>query len=368
MKKLILFPLILCFITVHADDGSFYSNGSTLLPLKETTISMKREILNLTRDGTFMQVDIYFEFFNPGPQKELTVGFVTPPADGDVREDESQHPQIEDFMVMVNDSLLPYKIIRMEKSGFKLNEKIAGGNDFVYYFKVMFHSGITIIRHSYKYRGGSSVEAKDEFLYRLTTGTGWAGGVIEDFELNINMENDTYFAVPAFFSDTPAQWIIAGIGKVSGNMKPPYDFEEPSDIKMVYMKKGYLTTRVKNFKPEKDLSLTIYQLQEEINLWTNKKAGNDFTSLDDIIYDKDSAAFKISHLSDEQLRLYKNLEYARGGYDFKDPWMRNKFSKYIWYIPDPAIKPENIINHYFDKGTLQLILDEEKKRKNNSAK
>ena len=156
MKKLILFPLILCFITVHADDGCFYSNGSTLLPLKETTISMKREILNLTRDGTFMQVDIYFEFFNPGPQKELTVGFVTPPADGDVREDEAQHPQIEDFMVMVNDSLLPYKIIRIEKSGFKLNEKVAGGNDFVYYFKVTCVHPKTILKKNPGSMPGSS--------------------------------------------------------------------------------------------------------------------------------------------------------------------------------------------------------------------
>ena len=363
MKKLILFPLILCIVAVHANDGSFYSSGSTLLPLKETTIKIKKEILNLTEDGLFMQVDIYFEFYNPGPQKELTVGFVTPPADGDVREDEAAHPQIEDFMVMVNDSLLAYKIIRMEKSGFKLNEEIASGDDFVYYFKVMFRSGLTIIRHSYKYRGGFSVESKDEFLYRLTTGTGWAGGVIEDFELNINMGEDRYFAVPAFFNSNPTPWTFAGIGRISGIMKPPFDYEEPSRIKMVYIKKGYLLARIKNFKPEKDLSIISYQLHNEVGLWTTKIDDNDFIFLNELIAESDSTLVRISRLKDEELRLYKNLEYARGGYYFKDPWLRNKFSKYIWYIPDPTVKTENIRNHFFDKATIQLIADEEKKRK-----
>lgn len=84
MRKFIFILLVTFFQETKANDGVFYATGNTLVPLKETTIRLKKEILNLERKGDWVQVDIYFEFFNPGPEKELTVGFVTPPADGDV--------------------------------------------------------------------------------------------------------------------------------------------------------------------------------------------------------------------------------------------------------------------------------------------
>src|SRR5688500_15995888 len=109
MRISIIIILISSCLTVHANDGAFYASGGTLIPLKETSIQLKKEILTLTRSGQYMQVDIYFEFYNPSGPKELTVGFVTPPATGDVNDVEESHPHVFNFKVMLDNALLPFK-------------------------------------------------------------------------------------------------------------------------------------------------------------------------------------------------------------------------------------------------------------------
>lgn len=365
MKKLIFFLLLSFTNASFANDGAFYAVGNTLIPLKETVIRLKKEILSLSSEGGFMRVNIYFEFFNPGAEKELTVGFVTPPAVGDVTEEEEAHPQVKDFFVQVNDQLLAYKIARMKGTGFKLPEEIAVGNDFVYYFNVKFKKGVTVIRHSYAYRGGSSVENIHEYAYRLTTGTTWAGGAIEDFEINIHMENNCFFGVPLRFSDRDIKtdWQIIGVGRLGKT--PRYDvYDGPDDpankITVVFIKSGYLQLKAKNFRPQYDIQIIIPQLHNEINWWSDE--GNDFYRLNDLS-NTDSTEAIIRSFSDTELRLYKNLDYARNGYDFKDSSLKKFFLKYLWYVPDPLFKVENATEKYITKNYLDLIIAEEKRRK-----
>lgn len=363
MRKFILLLLVVAVQQVQANDGVFYATGNTLIPMKETTIKLKKEILNLERKGDWMQVDIYFEFFNPGPEKELTVGFVTPPADGDVSEEEAKHPQVKDFMVMVGDKLLPYKVARMEETGFKVNSKLANGFDFVYHFTIRFANGITIIRHSYLYKGGGSVEAAHDFDYRLTTGTTWANSGIDDFELNINMGDDSYFSVPASFGTAPAPWQVAGIGRITKNIfTVPYMAEDGGKLKMVCLRRGKLQLRVANFKPTEDLSIAFWQLHNEVNMWCDKTVKNEFANMMELVWG-DSVEAAVSKLTDTELRLYRNLNYARMGYDFKDEGLKKVFSKFNWYIPDPSLKLENVKDYYITKELMQLITAEEKRRK-----
>lgn len=364
MKKLFLSLLLLPFLQGKANDGVFYATGNTLVPLKETTIRLKKEILNLERKGDWMQVDIYFEFFNPGPAKQLTVGFVTPPADGDVSEEEAKHPQVKNFMVMAGDKLLPFKIAKMQETGFKTSSKLANGYDFVYHFDISFAKGITVIRHSYMYKGGGSVEAAKDFDYRLTTGTTWANSGIDDFELNVNMGDDTYFSVPASFGTVPAAWQVAGVGRVSPNTASlPYMGDDAvARIKMIYLRKGKLQLRAANFKPTQDLSIVFWNLHNDINLWCDKKEKNEFANFMELVWG-DSVEAAVQKLSDNELRLYRNLNYARMGFDFKDEWLKKVFSKFNWYIPDPALKPETVPEYYVSNSLLQLIIAEEKRRK-----
>jgi hypothetical protein len=292
------------------------------------------------------------------------VGFVTPPGEGDLTDEEAKHPQIKDFMVLVDNKLLSYQVAKMKETGFKVDSKIANGYDFIYHFKVKFSKGITVVRHSYLYRGGGSVEAKNDFDYRLTTGTTWANSAIEDFEVNINMGDDSYFAVPSSFGTTPANWTVIGIGRISNSISfNPYGISEAeAKLRMVYTKKGKIQFRSANFKPQKDLSLLVFQLHNEVLLWCNKEEKNDFTGIMDFVWG-DSLETVISKLSDKELRLYRNLNYARMGYDFKDEALKKAFLKYYWYIADPEQKLENVPDYYITKEVQQLILAEEKKRK-----
>lgn len=363
MKKLIFLALLAATTPAFANDGVFFATGNTLVPLKETTVRLKKEILNLERKGDWMQVDIYFEFFNPGPEKELTVGFVTPPAEGDVSEEEAKHPQVSDFMVMVNDAILPYKIAKMDQTGFKVDAKIANGYDFVYYFTIRFAKGITVIRHSYMYKGGGSVEAAKDFDYRLTTGATWANSGIDDFELNIDMGDDAYFSVPASFNTSPAPWQVSGIGRVSKTAAPvPFIAEGADFLKMVYLRKGRLQLRAANFKPAKDLTITFWNLHNEVSLWCDKNTKNDFEGIREFIWG-DSIQATIQQMNDAELRLYRNLNFARHGYEFKDESLKKAFSRYNWYIPDPYIKTDNTPDYYISKEIMKMITDEEKRRK-----
>ena len=364
MRTIFLLLFLFCSLLINANDGSFYASGNTLIPLKETTIQMKKEVLSLERRGNWMQVDIYFEFFNPGPEKELTVGFVTPPAVGDITEAEENHPQVKDFMVMLGDRILPYKVTKMEQSGFRVSEKLANGFDFVYHFTVRFAKGVTVIRHSYLYRGGSSVEATADFYYRLTTGTSWAGGSIGDFELNIDMGDDSYYAIPAAFTKTAADWTMIGVGRIGqSQLFNPYGDEGGGhNLRMVMQRRGKLQLRSRDFRPVKDLSLVVFQLHNEMNLWLDGKGKDELASLREIIWEEQSDSM-IRSLTDFQLRLFRNLNYARAGYAFKDEALTKAFLKYTWYIPDPAIKPEQVADHYIPKEIMKKIVEEIGRRK-----
>ena len=78
------------------------------------------------------------------------------------------------------------------------------------------------------------------------------------------------------------------------------------------------------------------------------------------ISDSDSL---IRSLTEFQLRLFRNLIYARAGYAFKDETLTNAFLKYTWYIPDPAIKPEQAAEYYIPKEIMKKIVEEEGRRK-----
>lgn len=355
MKYSFILLLIFGGYTCFGNDGVFYSRGNTLIPLNETTIQLKKEVLNLTLGQYVMQVDIYFEFFNPGEEKELLVGFVTPPADGvDIGEKEQAHPEIREFGVMVDNELLPYKITRLKKSGFKLAAKTADGDDFVYHFTVKFRKGITVIRHSYQYLGGHFSDGSGKYDYRLSTGATWANKAIEDFELNITMGQDVLFSVPASFNAEKAGWNVVGIGKIN-----PAD---GNDNQTVFIRTGCLQFRQKHFVPATDLSINTFARYHEYLFWCAQGVKNDFEEISDF-FDIDVARDRIPQFSNEQLRLFRNLHYARQGYDFKDTALKRSFSKYVWYIPDPNLKLEGFKEHYFNKEVQAVLDEEERKRK-----
>ena len=73
MKKILFYGLcLLAFLPVmpvRANDGVYYTRGSQLVPLTETDISVRKEVLTISiMDNGFARVDVYYEFWNPGKE------------------------------------------------------------------------------------------------------------------------------------------------------------------------------------------------------------------------------------------------------------------------------------------------------------
>ena len=173
--------LLLLFTTaVRANDGSYFTTGNQLLPLVESDIRVQREILTLSwgDDGT-ADVDVYYEFFNPGAQKTLLMGFeADPPSYMDSLDRSGAHPNISDFTVVMNGRPLAVatSVVRsdtlyldkghvrgLDLNEFEVDESNAGDwiwsprlNDgvpisFVYHFEATFKPGVNVVRHRYRY-------------------------------------------------------------------------------------------------------------------------------------------------------------------------------------------------------------------------
>ena len=66
MKRLI--ALIFCCLSVifaTANDGVFYAEGNQLIPITETDISVRKEVLTINRVGKHLEVTVYYEFYFP---------------------------------------------------------------------------------------------------------------------------------------------------------------------------------------------------------------------------------------------------------------------------------------------------------------
>ena len=71
MKRiLILLSCCLSTLFTFANDGVFYASGNQLIPITETDISVKKEVLTINRVGDHLEVTVYYEFFNPVGEKE----------------------------------------------------------------------------------------------------------------------------------------------------------------------------------------------------------------------------------------------------------------------------------------------------------
>ena len=125
MRKYLLLLCAIALSTIGlANDGVFYTSGNQLIPITETEISVKKEILDITRQqDNKMLVHVYYEFFNPGNEKTLLVGFEAMPPGGawGMEEEEykkiTNHPYIYDFTVKINGKPLDYQVAHVELEG-----------------------------------------------------------------------------------------------------------------------------------------------------------------------------------------------------------------------------------------------------------
>ncbi|MCR5679739.1 MAG: YARHG domain-containing protein [Prevotella sp.] len=379
-KRLLLtFAAMMLMGGLSANDGVYYVSGNQLVSVEETDIAVAKEILTIEiGDDQFARVNVYYEFYNPGPAKTLTMGFEAMlPYEGSVCElnPKGVHPYIHDFTATINGKSTPYSTgvvakrdsvptdmrpLNMRKwhfgpgDGFQeedgntywdMNESfLTNGTDTIdfascaYYFKARFKEGKNIVVHSYRYRMSASVNYNYAIPYLLTPATRWANHQIDDFTLHITapkgirhfmLYNDGFLAAPF--------QLVSGKGKMRPRERVEEDFNR-SDMLEVYMYNGTLEWKSRNFRPEHELfvfSGNFYGDAGGIGY-----DNNSFFQVDDSLYQAfyGKPAKNDKEKTDLEKRIRRNLPYAARGYVFNDKNLRAFFEKQWWYTPDPNWK------------------------------
>jgi len=340
-----IFTTILIFISYSsiANDGAFFAKGNQLIPINETQISVKKEILTLKKiRNQFIEVTVYYEFFNPDEDKKITVGFEAFSPRGDVNgtPKNGQHRYIRDFTVELNNKILNYNVAYVSDSLYSENGKIKskgipkfGDNTdvnyvdfyYVYHFDATFKKGINIIKHTYNYDLSGSIDYNYDFEYVLTAANRWANKQIDDFTLIIDIGEFETFSINKSFFKNSTDWIVNGIGKKEEIKGLPDSFIE-NDATKFHIQKGNLVFQKKNFKINGDLFLYAQNYHGIQNL--------DYIPFS--YYQVD----KINEPQNEfQRKVLKNLPFARRGYIFQNQDLSEFYRKLEWYIPNPNYEP-----------------------------
>jgi hypothetical protein len=85
MKVTVLIFLLVAFTDCFANDGAYYVSGNHLIPMYESDIVVKKEILTIKRiSDDNVTITVYYEFFNRKNSKQLDVGFEASSPEGDM--------------------------------------------------------------------------------------------------------------------------------------------------------------------------------------------------------------------------------------------------------------------------------------------
>jgi hypothetical protein len=363
MKARLLLTLLFLQVLVrsNANDGAFRAAGNLLIPMYETDVAAKKEILSIRRiNPQQAQIEVYYEFFNPGGAKTLEVGFeaYSPSGDADKTPQDGRQPYITRFTVNINGEAIPYKVAIVHDSiyyragqfrSIPLAKAIKESQEedyvdffYVYHFKCTFKPGLNIIRHTYIVDLSNSVIENYSLNYVLTAAKRWANRQIDDFTLRIDMGEFQDISIQNTFFKDVSEWHIDSTIKafqLKGDRK-----NEEHDTSEFFIRKGMIVFSKKDFKPIDELRIQafsnyFYRSHDEDD-GTGSKKPDLFNS------NKDRLPFSIEFQdgifppADELSRkILRNLPYARRGYIFKSADIASYYNRQKWYLPDLAYKP-----------------------------
>ncbi|MBO6025504.1 MAG: YARHG domain-containing protein [Bacteroidales bacterium] len=376
MKKVSVFLLLLLsFFSAKANDGVFYANGNQLIPIAESDISVKKEVLTINRVGNCLKVNVYYEFFNPVKAKDLLVGFEAEPPypyDEEYLKLFPEQPHMRNFKVMVNGEALNYQVshvaggyydydgTKRDAPNYYLNGKVQGWSRqqcedsiranyyfnapfmFVYHFNAHFREGLNVVQHSYDFDMSHSVEEEFDFVYILTAANRWANNGIDDFTLEVNMGDRESFMVNPTFFKSAKDWAINGKGKVT--METQWGLADEKGSPIFHIQEGSITYKKKNFHPEGELSINkrLDLIPYYIDGMYDGVDGNAIVEQMKELYHKLDKGFydelDLSKFTSEHRRILRNMPFAYRGHVFKDAKLRQYFESTSWYLPDPDYK------------------------------
>ncbi len=345
----------------NANDGTYFTKGNQLIPLHETDISIRREVLTITlTDNGFARVDVQYEFYNPGNQnKRVLMGFEADPSYNDdyTFHPDGVHPDIKNFTVEMNGLPLSYrnaacvsdkiplmpidttkKYIVFDNNNLyeKGKSPMETGNyddgisySYVYYFYADFKPGINRVHHTYTYRLSVVVGIPWLLDYKLTPASRWAGGKIDDFTLVVRVENTAKHFV--IFDDAfpGAKYTVTeGTGKVRQNKlydNPCHEFS---------LRNGTIKLHTTNFSPKEELGIQAVGVYTLNNEPYRLGYSYDRTSSVFLWYGREEKPSDAAFLT----RVAHNLPYAHRGHVFRDKRLKAYFESLWWYMTDPNYK------------------------------
>lgn len=352
------------FVSVAANDGTYYTKGNQLIPLQETDISVKKEVLTISlMDNGYARVDVQYEFWNPGAAKRVTMGFeADPPYNYDYKfYPDGRHPSITAFTVEMNGRQLPYhnaacvadtlplKKIDTTKHYYVWDNNWLYEDDghnepidydagivfaYVYYFDADFQPGLNRVHHTYVYRMSTNVGSPFIVDYKLTPATRWAGGKIGDFTLTIRVDSTAkhFYVFDSSFAGAPFA-VSEGMGKT----RRATCYGDP--CAEVSLRNGAITLHATDFRPTGELTIRAvgvdgcYVGQQCITGGTYDRSTQinwgPYKGMQWVPADK---AFR--------QRVMRNLPYAHRGHVFHDKRLRQYFESLWWYMPDPDYKDD----------------------------
>lgn len=372
MKYFILLFAIVFIDSLQANDGAFYTRGNQLIPINETDISIKKEILEIRRiNFNKVEISVYYEFFNPGKTKKLLVGFEAASPNGDVDGTpiKGAHPYIEKFKVLFNDSKLSYKVSIVQDSIYfkngKMKEKKASqvissdtfdpnAPDFfyIYHFNAEFKPGLNTIVHTYEYTLSSGVSLFYGLDYVLTAANRWANKQIDNFTLSIDMGEFQEFEIINSFFENKDDWSLRGKSILSNVYDEWNEINIPST--KFYVQSNPIVFKKMNFSPKGELKLIALEpkLEEPWREFNYYKHPIPYSIENSGFYDKASDPFSYQVLI--------NIPKARRGFVFNDETLQKAFVKTDWYIPNSNLIADKIVFTKEEKEWIRSLKHQDK--------
>jgi len=359
MKRFLILSIYISVITVFVsgNDGRYFTRGGVIYPTNESKISLDREILTFSVQEKTCNVDILFEFNNPdNVDRKLLIGFQAPTASGDISPEIYNINQISDFKIISNGQLLPYTVKAAERKNGEFGElkepkdvrfSIENHGVFVFLFDFTFKPGKNQINHSYSFPASSNVLFNQIYNYILTTGSKWADETIKNLTVQFDLGKNKYFYVNDVFGKN-ANWSIIGSGKVT-NKK--IDFIKESSGRMIRILSGKLQIDAKDFKPTENIEFGI--ISEDFFDFPFRFGHKNINIVNLKINDD-------KNYSKDELKILRNMIYAQYGYVFKNKELRDYFSQFDWYMPDPNLAMEKIELTEKEKSFINEIIKREK--------
>ena len=311
MKRFI-FSLLFLFAIVSqimANDGVYYTSGNFLVPLKETDIAAKKEVLEITLcKDSFATVTVDYTFYNNGEDKMVTMAFeaAAPYNAWAPFSREGIHPFIQDFTVLFNGQKLTYRNaviasplpspegkgvptdftpldLTQWKSYEELPDSILPMDDvlanlaipdsfcsfaYAYYFDAPFQKGENRVRHTYRYKMSWGVGRDYEVSYWLTPVTRWANGQVDDFTLRLKSEVDREIIMnDSLFLGAPFK--LEGIGETYQLQSDYYGYSQCLFAPL--MQGNVLEWHGTNFAPKENLHIEpLYLLKGGVRRFSNQ--------------------------------------------------------------------------------------------------